>query len=124
MAWLALLLAGLLEVAWAVGLKWAVKHPRYWPLLLVFVLSIGSFLLLARAMRELPLGVSYVVWTGIGSVGAAIFGIVLYRESAAPLRLACMALVVIGVLGLKYTTREEPARFLPSAEDAPSPPDR
>jgi quaternary ammonium compound-resistance protein SugE len=116
MAWFALLLAGAFEISWSVGLKWAVKHPRYWPLLLVFVLSIFSFLFLARAMRDLPLGTSYVIWTGIGSVGAAVFGIVLYHEAANPLRLACMALVVVGIMGLKYTTHDDvPPNALPGA---------
>ena len=107
------------------GLKWAVKHPRYWPLIVVFVLSIFSFLALARAMRDLPLGTSYVVWTGIGAVGAALFGMVLYQEPANPMRLTCMVLVVVGILGLKGTTpAEEDVKSLPAAPPAASPPDR
>jgi quaternary ammonium compound-resistance protein SugE len=125
MAWAYLFLAGLLEVSWAVGLKWAVRHPRYWPLIVVFILSIFSFLALARAMRDLPLGTSYVVWTGIGAVGAALFGMVLYQEPANPLRLTCMVLVVVGILGLKGTTpAEEDVKSLPAEPPASSPRDK
>ena len=108
MAWFFLLLAGLLEVAWATGLKAAAKHPRYWPMILVFIVSIGSFLCLARAMKDLPLGTTYVIWTGIGAVGAALCGMWFYKESPDPWRLAFMALVVIGIVGLKMNTREAP----------------
>jgi quaternary ammonium compound-resistance protein SugE len=106
MAWFFLLLAGLLEVIWATGLKQAARETRYWPMILVFVISIGSFLCLARAMRELPLGTAYGIWTGIGAVGAAACGIWFYRESTDPWRLFFMALVVIGIVGLKVTARE------------------
>jgi quaternary ammonium compound-resistance protein SugE len=102
-AWLFLILAGALEVAWSAGLKAASNHPRYWPMIVVFIISIGSFLCLARAMRDLPLGTAYVIWTGIGAVGAALCGIWLYRESADPWRLGFMALVVVGIVGLKLT---------------------
>jgi quaternary ammonium compound-resistance protein SugE len=104
MAWVYLLLAGVLEVAWATSLKWAMGHPRYWPLILAFVLSIASFLLLALAMNHkdgLPLGVAYSIWTGIGAVGAATCGILLFSESADPWRLLFIALIVAGILGLK-----------------------
>ncbi len=102
MAWIYLVLAGLLEVAWAVSLKLAVKHPRYWPTLLAFTLSIGSFLLLMRAMKDLSLGTSYLVWTGIGAIGAATCGMLMFEESTDPRRVLFALLVVIGIVGLKW----------------------
>jgi quaternary ammonium compound-resistance protein SugE len=104
MAWLYLLLAGLLEVAWAVGMKWAVKHDRYWPILLVFLLSIGSFVLLTQAMKSLGLGTSYAVWTGIGAIGAAICGVLIYKESVDPWRILFMVVIIVGIVGLKWTS--------------------
>ena len=104
MAWFCLFRAGLLEISWSVGLKYIANEPRIWPRLVVFALSIGSFFLLARALKELPLGTAYVIWTGIGAVGAALFGIVLFQESVDPRRLLFVGLVVIGVIGLRYTS--------------------
>ncbi|HTN74461.1 MAG TPA: multidrug efflux SMR transporter [Pirellulaceae bacterium] len=124
MAWFYLLLAGLLEIAWAIGMKYAAKHPRYWPMILVFLLSIGSFLLLARAMRDLPLSTSYAVWTGIGALGAALAGVLLFDESADLRRLIFVALVIAGIVGLKMTSGEKTLTSLPSAAPTSSPSDK
>jgi len=103
MAWLILLVAGLMEVGWAVGLKYTEGFTRLWP----SVLTVGalglSMLLLAAALRTLPIGTAYAVWTGIGVVGTALLGVVLFDEPRDPARLACIALIVAGILGLKLT---------------------
>lgn len=104
MAWIYLLIAGLLEVSWAVGLKAAMKHPRYWPMLLAFVLSIASILVLAKAMKDLPLGTSYAVWTGIGAMGAAVFGGLLFGEQFDPWKLLFMGFILVGIIGLKWSS--------------------
>ncbi len=101
MAWTLLLVAGLLEVIWAVGLKYTQGFTRLWPSLATVAAMVVSVWLLALAMRTLPVGTAYAVWTGIGVVGAVVFGILLFGESAAPARLACIALIVSGIVGLK-----------------------
>jgi quaternary ammonium compound-resistance protein SugE len=103
MAWFILLLAGLLEIAWAVGLKVSGGLTRPLPAALTIGAMIVSMVLLAIAVRTLPLGTAYAVWTGIGAVGTVLFGIALFGESASPVRLACIALIVIGILGLHLT---------------------
>jgi quaternary ammonium compound-resistance protein SugE len=104
MAWLYLLIAGLLEVAWAIGLKYTDGFKRLWPSVWTAAAMIGSFVFLAQALRTIPVGTGYAVWTGIGAVGTAALGIILFAESAALPRLACIALIVIGILGLKLTS--------------------
>lgn len=99
MAWLILLAAGLFEIGWAVGLK--VAEGRVWVLTMTGIFMAISVILLYLAMRDLPLGTAYAVWTGIGAVGTVIFGIVWFGESADALRLACIALIVVGIAGLK-----------------------
>src|SRR5688500_71454 len=101
MAWGILFLAGLLEVAWAVGLKYTEGFSRLWPTLGTAAALIASMALLGVALRTLPLGTAYAVWTGIGTIGTAILGIVLFGEPATGIRLACIALIVAGILGLK-----------------------
>lgn len=101
-AWLWLVVAGLFEVVWALGLKYSDGFSRLIPSLVVVVAAAVSFWLLALAMRVLPAGTAYAVWTGIGAAGTAIFGIVLLGESASATRLACIGLIVAGVLGLKF----------------------
>jgi quaternary ammonium compound-resistance protein SugE len=103
-AWGFLLLAGLLEVGWAVGLKYTEGFTRLWPTVGTAAALIGSMLLLSIALRTLPLGTAYAVWTGIGTIGTAILGIVLFHEPAGALRLACIALIVSGILGLKLAS--------------------
>ncbi|MGA9916639.1 MAG: quaternary ammonium compound efflux SMR transporter SugE [Paraburkholderia sp.] len=104
MSWILLLIAGLLEVAWAAGLKTSEGFTRLWPTVFTAVTALGSFVLLAMAMRQLPLGTAYAVWTGIGAVGAFIFGIVMMGEALTVARVASAALIVIGLIGLKLSS--------------------
>jgi quaternary ammonium compound-resistance protein SugE len=106
MAWLYLFVAGLMEVAWAVGLKYTEGFTRLWPSVWTGVALVLSMALLAAALRTLPLGTAYAVWTGIGAVGTAALGIALFGESASPARLACIALIVAGLVGLKLTAAD------------------
>src|ERR1700759_1578236 len=94
MSWFLLLIAGLLEVAWAAGLKTSEGFTRLWPSVFTVVTALGSFALLAVAMRQLPLGTAYAVWTGIGAVGAFIFGIVMMGETLSLPRVVCALLIV------------------------------
>jgi quaternary ammonium compound-resistance protein SugE len=103
MAWVYLIVAGLFEIGWATSMKYAEGLTRPGPTAVTITASIVSFFLLALAMKTLPLGTAYAVWTGIGAVGSAILGIVLLGESGNPLRLACIGLIVIGIVGLKLT---------------------
>lgn len=107
MAWITLLLAGILEIAWAIGLKMSDGLTRPLPAALTVAAMIASMVLLAVAVRSLPIGTAYAIWTGIGAVGTVLLGIVLLGESASPLRLGCIALIVFGMVGLKLT---EPAQ--------------
>lgn len=100
-AWLLLLLAGALETVWAVGLKYTEGFTRWLPSSIVGVAIVASLLLLATAMRDLPTGTAYAVWVGIGAAGAVIAGIVLFDEPATLARLACVGLILAGVIGLK-----------------------
>lgn len=104
MAWLYLFVAGLMEVAWAVGLKYTEGFTRLWPSVWTVAALALSMVLLAAAMRALPLGTAYAIWTGIGAVGTAVLGIVLFGESASAARLACIGLIVAGLVGLKLTS--------------------
>jgi quaternary ammonium compound-resistance protein SugE len=101
MTWLVLVLAGLLEVGWAVGLKYSAGFTRLVPSVLTAISMVGSVGLLGVAMRTLPLGTAYAVWTGIGTVGTAIFGMVAMGEPSGAARLACIALIIAGIAGLK-----------------------
>jgi quaternary ammonium compound-resistance protein SugE len=101
MAWVMLFVAGLLEVGWAVGLKYTHGFTRLWPTLGTVVALVGSMTLLGLAVRTLPLGTAYAVWTGIGTVGTAILGIALFHEPATFIRIVCIALIVGGIIGLK-----------------------
>ena len=101
MAWIWLVAAGLLEVVWAVALKYSNGLTRFWPAVATFACMGASFFLLALAMKRLPLGTAYVVWTGIGAVGTAILGMALFGEPASPGRSACIGLIVAGIVGLK-----------------------
>ena len=101
MAWIILFVAGLLEIGWAVGLKYTEGFTRLWPTLGTAASLIASMGLLGVALRTLPLGTAYAVWTGIGTVGTAVLGIVLFREPATAMRLVCIALIVAGIVGLR-----------------------
>jgi quaternary ammonium compound-resistance protein SugE len=101
MAWIVLFFAGLLEIGWAVGLKYTAGFTRLVPTLLTAASMIGSLWLLGLALKSLPLGTAYAVWTGIGTIGTAVLGMALFGEPATALRLGCIALIVAGILGLK-----------------------
>ena len=103
-AWLVLLVAGLCEIGWAVGLKYTEGFSRLWPSVGTIIAMVVSVALLGLALKTLPLGAAYAVWTGIGAVGTAILGIYLFNEPRDPLRLACIALIVAGIVGLKLVT--------------------
>jgi quaternary ammonium compound-resistance protein SugE len=101
MTWFALVVAGIFEIAWAIGLKYTEGFTRLWPTVATGAAMIVSLGLLGIAMRTIPVGTAYAVWTGIGTVGTVILGIVLFGESASVLRLICVALILAGILGLK-----------------------
>lgn len=101
MAWLLLFVAGLFEIAWAIGLKYTHGFTRLGPTLATGAAMLASVVLLARAVRTLPIGTAYAVWTGIGAVGAALLGMVLFGEPRDAARLICIAFIVTGILGLR-----------------------
>jgi len=101
MAWLILAIAGLFEVAWAIGLKYTDGFTRFWPSALSVLAMIASVVLLGWALKTLPVGTAYAVWTGIGAVGTAALGIVLFNEARDAARLLCIGLIVAGIVGLK-----------------------
>src|SRR5687768_1199689 len=103
MAWIALFVAGLLEIGWAVGLKYTEGFTRLWPTVATAVALIGSMVLLGVALRTLPLGTAYAVWTGIGTVGTALLGMMVLSEPVTLLRVVFIGLIVCGILGLKAT---------------------
>lgn len=103
MAWLTLFLAGLLEIGWAVGLKYTDGFTRPWPTVLTVGSMVLSVALLGLAVRSLPLGTAYAIWTGIGTVGTVALGIVLFAEPVTAARLGCIGLIVAGIAGLKLT---------------------
>lgn len=103
-AWLMLGAAGLFEIVWAIGLKYADGFTKPVPSAITITAMVISMWLLAQAARELPIGTAYATWTGIGAVGAAILGIILFQESANLVRIGCVALIVLGIVGLKLST--------------------
>jgi quaternary ammonium compound-resistance protein SugE len=106
MAWIALFVAGLFEVGWAIGLKYTEGFTKVWPTVLTVLSMILSLWLLGLALKTLPVGTAYAIWTGVGTVGTAILGMILFGESTAALRLACIALIVAGILGLKLVNAD------------------
>ena len=104
MAWLYLLIAGLFEVAWAIGLKYTDGFSRVWPSALTILAMIISFGFLAQALKTIPVGTGYAVWTGIGAVGTATLGIILFSESASWTRLGSISLILAGITALKATS--------------------
>ncbi|MEW6644705.1 MAG: quaternary ammonium compound efflux SMR transporter SugE [Pseudomonadota bacterium] len=101
MAWLLLFGAGLLEVIWAIALKQTGGFTRLWPSVIGITAAVISFVMLSLALKALPVGTAYAVWVGIGALGVAIAGIIVFGESASLLRLALLALIVVGVIGLR-----------------------
>lgn len=106
MTWIYLFIAGLFEVGWAIGLKYTAGFTKLWPSLLTIAAMIASFFLLAQALKTIPVGTGYAVWTGIGAAGTAILGMVLFHESREMLRLLCLGLIVAGIVGLKIVSTE------------------
>lgn len=104
MAWIYLFLAGLFEIGWAVGLKYSHGFTRLWPSVFTAVTMAISVVLLGVALRNLPLGTAYAIWTGIGTIGTAILGIFLFSEPVEAVRLACIALIAAGIVGLKLVS--------------------
>jgi quaternary ammonium compound-resistance protein SugE len=103
MAWIVLFVAGLFEVCWAIGLKYTEGFTRLWPSVGTVAAMTASVVLLGWAMRSLPVGTAYAVWTGIGAVGTVLLGLVLFDEPATVARLGCVALIVAGIVGLKLS---------------------
>ncbi len=101
MNWIYLLIAGLFEVAWAIGLKYTEGWTRLIPSLITAVLMIASFYFLSLAIRNLPIGTAYAIWTGIGTVGAAVLGVLIFNEPVTLARVGCIALIIGGIVGLK-----------------------
>lgn len=104
MAWFHLFIAGLFEIFWAISLKYTEGFSKPWPSIATACGMIASFYFLAQALKTIPVGTGYAIWTGIGAAGTAILGIILFSESAAASRLACLALIVAGIVGLKWTS--------------------
>ncbi|MBA3883726.1 MAG: quaternary ammonium compound efflux SMR transporter SugE [Chthoniobacterales bacterium] len=105
MSWIYLFLAGLTEIAWAVGLKYTDGWSRLWPSVATGVLMVVSFVFLSMAVKTLPIGTAYAVWTGIGAAGTALAGIFLFGEPRDALRILSIVLIVAGVAGLRLLTR-------------------
>ncbi len=103
MAWVYLAIAGVMETAWAIGLKYSQGFTRLGPSLATIVAMAVSLLFLAKAVRSIPIGTGYAAWTGIGAVGTALLGMVLFDESRDPVRFGCIVLVVLGIAGLNLT---------------------
>jgi len=104
MPWIYLLLAGLFEIGFAVGLKYSEGFTRLWPSVATVIAAGISLWLLTQALRTIPVGTGYAIWTGIGALGVAVLGIFLFGDSASPARLACIALIISGVVGLKLVS--------------------
>lgn len=104
MAWVYLVIAGIFEIVWAVGLKYTEGFTRLLPSVMTIAAMAMSFLFLSQALKSLPVGTAYAVWTGIGAAGTAILGIVLFGESREVLRILCLSLIVMGIIGLKLTS--------------------
>ncbi|RIK88699.1 MAG: quaternary ammonium compound-resistance protein SugE [Hyphomicrobiales bacterium] len=104
MSWIYLALAGLFEIGWAVGLKYSHGFTRLWPSAFTLASMTVSIVLLGLALRALPLGTAYAIWTGIGTIGTAILGMMLFSEPAEALRLACIGLIAAGIVGLKLVS--------------------
>jgi quaternary ammonium compound-resistance protein SugE len=102
MAWVVLVAAGLLEIVWAIALKHTDGFTRLWPTLLALAAAVVSFVMLSSSLKSLPVGTAYAVWVGIGALGVAVAGILALGESASPARLAFLALILGGVVGLKF----------------------
>ncbi|BAW79553.1 small multidrug resistance protein [Candidatus Nitrosoglobus terrae] len=104
MAWVNLVIAGLFEISWAIGLKYTEGFTKLWPSIFTISTMSISLYFLSQALKTIPIGTGYAIWTGIGVSGTAILGIILFSESAALSRLSCIALIITGIVGLKLTS--------------------
>ncbi|MBK9247162.1 MAG: quaternary ammonium compound efflux SMR transporter SugE [Ignavibacteria bacterium] len=104
MEWVTLIIAGLLEIGWAVGIKYSEGFTKLIPSLLTVIGMILSFFFLSISLKTLPLGTAYAIWTGIGAIGTAVLGIVLFQEPRDIARILCILLIVVGIIGLKLTS--------------------
>ena len=104
MHWIILLIAGLFEISWAVGLKFSQGFTQIIPSIITVICMVASFYFLALALKHLPLGTAYAIWTGIGTIGTVIFGIILFKEPVTAIRLLCIVLIISGITGLKLIT--------------------
>lgn len=103
MNWIYLIIAGILEIGWAIGLKYTEGWSKLYPSLITVVLMIASFQFLSMALKTLPIGTAYAIWTGIGAVGTAILGMIIFDEPSDLSRILCILLIVVGIVGLKLT---------------------
>lgn len=104
MAWVLLIIAGLLEVGWAIGLKYTDGFTKLTPTILTILAIIASMGLLGKAAQTLPIGTAYGIWVGIGAVGAAVLGIILFKEPVTPMRMVFMVMMIISIIGMKVTS--------------------
>ena len=104
MAWVYLVVAGLFEISWAIGLKYTDGWTRLWPTVFTVLTTMASFYFLSQAVRTNPIGTGYAIWTGIGAIGTAFLGIILFSESVSATRVACIVIIVVGIVGLKLTS--------------------
>lgn len=104
MNWVLLFCAGVMEMGWAIGLKYTEGFTRFWPTVWTVLTMATSLFLLGKALKTIPVGTGYAVWTGIGAVGVAVLGIILFDESRSLIRLASIALIIIGIAGLRFST--------------------
>ncbi|AIK96917.1 quaternary ammonium compound efflux SMR transporter SugE [Candidatus Odyssella acanthamoebae] len=104
LAWTYLVIAGLLEIVWAIGLKYAQGFTQLWPSVITILSMIASIFLLAKAVETLPLGTAYAIWVGIGACGTALLGILLLQETVSPMRIFFLTLLIISIVGLKMSS--------------------
>ena len=105
MSWFILFIAGVFEIAWAVGIKYTEGWTRLWPSVLTLIAMVVSFFFLSLALKHLPMGTAYAVWTGIGTVGTVVYGIVFFKEPTDILRIACIMLIIFGIVGLRILAK-------------------
>ena len=105
MSWFILFIAGLFEIAWAVGIKYTEGWTRLWPSVLTVIAMVASFFFLSLALKHLPMGTAYAVWTGIGTIGTVVYGIVFFKEPTDILRIACIMLIIFGIVGLRILAK-------------------
>ena len=105
MSWFILFIAGLFEVVWAVGIKYTEGWTKLWPAVFTVLAMIASFYLLSVALKTIPMGTAYAVWTGVGIIGTAIFGIIYFKEPTDILRMVCILLIISGIVGLRVLAK-------------------